>query len=72
MISQITVNMFRLNTIRFYLQSLTKKIISIFLSSRIPHLQSGVASFKGYVNDVIGCRYEKVQNGHIFENWTPI
>jgi hypothetical protein len=24
------------------------------------------------VSDVIGRRFEKVKNGHIFENWTPI
>ena len=24
------------------------------------------------VSDVIGHRFEKVKNGHIFENWTPI
>ena len=44
------------------------KNISIFWSLRIPHL----ASFKGYVSDVIGRRYDKVKNGHIFENWTSI
>jgi hypothetical protein len=71
MISQITVNMFRLNTIRLYLVTI-KYNITIFLSSRIPLLESGVASFEGYVSDVIGRRYEKVKNGHIFENWTPI
>ena len=49
-----------------------KNNINIFLSSRIPLLESGVASFEGYVSDVIGRRYEKVKNGHIFENWTPI
>jgi hypothetical protein len=71
MISQITVNMFRLNTIRLYLVTI-KYNITIFLSSRIPLLESGVVSFEGYVSDVIGRRYEKVKNGHIFENWTPI
>ena len=30
--------------------------ISIFLSSGIPHLESGVVSFKGNVSDVIGRR----------------
>jgi hypothetical protein len=40
------------------------KNISIFWSLRIPHL----ASFKGYVGDVIGRRYDKVKDGHIFEN----
>jgi hypothetical protein len=25
-----------------------------------------------YASDVIGRRFEKVKNGHIFENWTPI
>jgi hypothetical protein len=48
-----------------------QKTTTIFSSSRIPHLESGLASFKGYVNYVIGRRYEKVENGHIFENWTP-
>jgi hypothetical protein len=48
------------------------KNISIFGSLRIPHLESGVASFKGYVSDVIGRRNDKVKNAHIFENWTPI
>jgi len=57
------------------------------LSSRTPHLESGpvpspsllqrhsitgVTSFKAYVNDVIGRRFVKVKNGHIFQNWTPI
>ena len=48
------------------------KKISIFGSLRIPHLESGVASFKGYVSDVIGRRYDKVKNAHIFEDWTSI
>jgi 5-deoxy-D-glucuronate isomerase len=38
----------------------------------IKNPSSGVASFTGYVSDIIGRRYEKVKNGHIFENWTPI
>jgi hypothetical protein len=53
------------------------------LSSRTPHLESGlipspsllqkhsltgVTSFEVYVSDVIGRRFEKVKNGHIFEN----
>jgi hypothetical protein len=33
---------------------------------------TGVTSFEVYVSDVIGRRFEKVKNGHIFENWTPI
>jgi hypothetical protein len=24
---------------------------------------------RAYVGDVIGCRFEKVRNGHRFENW---
>ena len=58
-----------------------------FLSSRTPHLESGlvlspsllqkhsltsVTSFEVYVSDVTGRRFEKVKNGHIFENWMPI
>jgi len=31
-----------------------------------------VTSFEVYVSDVLGRRFEKVENGHIFENWTPI
>ena len=27
---------------------------------------------RAYVSDVIGPRFEKVRNGHRFENWTPI
>ena len=27
---------------------------------------------RAYVSDVIGRRFEKVRNGHRFENWTPI
>jgi hypothetical protein len=33
---------------------------------------TGVTSFEVYASDVIGRRFEKVKNGHIFENWTPI
>jgi hypothetical protein len=33
---------------------------------------AGVTSFEVYVSDVIGRRFGKVKNGHIFENWTPI
>jgi hypothetical protein len=73
-----------LSTIGFFLQLL--KYIG-FLSSRTPHLESGfvpspsllqkhsltgVMSFEVYVSDVIERRFEKVKNGHIFENWTPI
>jgi hypothetical protein len=36
------------------------------------HFLTGVTSFEVYVNDVIGRRFEKVKNVHIFENWTPI
>ena len=36
------------------------------------HVLTGVTSFEVYVSDVIGRRFEKVKNGHIFENWTPI
>jgi len=55
------------------LSTVTKKNnIKFFMSSRIPLLESGVESFEGYVSDVIGRRYEKVKNGHIFANWTPI
>jgi hypothetical protein len=36
------------------------------------HVLIGVMSFEVYVSDVIGCRFEKVKNGHIFESWTPI
>ena len=57
------------------------------MSSRTPHLESGlvpfpslfqshaltgVMSFEVYLSDVIGRRFERVKNGHIFENWTPI
>jgi hypothetical protein len=31
-----------------------------------------VTSFEVYVSDVIGRRFERVKNGHIFENWMPI
>jgi hypothetical protein len=34
------------------------------------HSLTGVTSFEVYVSDVIGRRFEKVKNGHIFENWT--
>jgi hypothetical protein len=27
---------------------------------------------RAYASDVIRCRFEKVRNGHRFENWTPI
>jgi len=58
-----------------------------FLSSRITHLESGlvaspsllqkpaltgVMSFEAYVSVVIGRQFEKVRNGHRFENRTPI
>jgi len=36
------------------------------------HVITGVTSFEVYVSDVIGRRFEKVKNGHIFENWTSI
>jgi len=36
------------------------------------HSLTGVTSFEVYVSDVIVRRFEKVKNGHIFENWTPI
>jgi hypothetical protein len=36
------------------------------------HVLTGVMSFEVYVSDVIGRRFEKAKNGHIFENWTPI
>ena len=36
------------------------------------HVQMGMTSFEVYVSDVIGRRFEKVKNGHIFENWTSI
>ncbi len=36
------------------------------------HVLTGVTSFEVYVSDVIGRQYEKVKNGYIFENWTPI
>jgi hypothetical protein len=36
------------------------------------HVLMGVTSFEVYVSDVIGRRFEKVKNGHIFENWTLI
>jgi hypothetical protein len=29
-------------------------------------------SIEVYVSDVIGRRFEKVKNDHIFENWTSI
>jgi hypothetical protein len=36
------------------------------------HVLTGVTSFEVYVSDVIGRRFEKVKNGHIFENWMQI
>ena len=36
------------------------------------HVPTSVTSFEVYVNDAIGRRFEKVKNGHIFENWMPI
>ena len=36
------------------------------------HVLTGVMSFEVYISDVIGRRFEKVKNVHIFENWTPI
>jgi hypothetical protein len=36
------------------------------------HVLTGVTSFEVYVSDVIGRQFEKVKNGHIFENWMPI
>jgi hypothetical protein len=36
------------------------------------HVLTYVTSFEVYVSDVIGRRFEKVKNGHIFENWMPI
>ena len=53
--SQNTVNMFRLSTMTFYLVTMKKH--KHFLSSRIPHLESGMASFKVYGGDVNECRY---------------
>ena len=32
------------------------------------HVLTGVTSFKVYVSDVIGRRFEKVKHGHIFED----
>ena len=32
------------------------------------HVLTGVTSFEVYDSDVIGRRFEKVKNGHIFEN----
>ena len=32
--------------------------------------KTGVTSIEVYVSDIIGRRFEKVKNGHIFENWT--
>ena len=36
------------------------------------HVLTGVTSFEVYVSDIIGRRFEKMKNGHIFENWMPI
>jgi hypothetical protein len=36
------------------------------------HVLTGVMSFEVYISDVIGRRFEKVKNVHIFENWTQI
>jgi len=36
------------------------------------HVLASVTSFAVYVSGVIGRRFEKEKNGHIFENWTPI
>ena len=36
------------------------------------HVLTGVTSFEVYVSDVIGRRFEKVKNDHIFENWTSM
>jgi hypothetical protein len=60
----------------------TPFFLFLFWSSRIPHLVlsilhhcfkkpslTGVTSFKAYVS---GRRFEKVRNGHRFENWTSI
>ena len=60
------------------LYTVTIKYIGIFVikeSGLIPspsllqkHFLTGVTSFEVYVNDVIGRRFEKVKNVHIFEN----
>ena len=36
------------------------------------HSLMGVTSSEVYISDVIGRRFEKVKNSHIFENWTSI
>jgi hypothetical protein len=36
------------------------------------YLFQGTEIFEVYVSDVIGRRFEKVKNRHIFENWMPI
>jgi hypothetical protein len=36
------------------------------------HVLMGVTSYEVYVSDVIGRRFEKVKNDHIFENWTSM
>ena len=33
---------------------------------------TGVTLLETCVSDVIGCRFEKVRNGHRFETWPPI
>jgi len=68
------------------LSPVTIKYLGIFVI-RTPHLESGivpspsllqkhsltgVTSIEVYVSEVIGRRFAKVKNGHIFENWTPI
>ena len=71
-ISQITVNMFWLNTIIFYLQSPYKKHKHLFVT-RNP-------SFGIWCGVIYRMRqwrhwtslWENEKNGHIFENWTPI
>jgi hypothetical protein len=78
---------FKLRWINIIRRNINYEKTHHFLSSRIPHLESGlvacpslfqkspltgVMSFEDYVSDVIGRRFEKVRNGHRFENWTPI
>jgi hypothetical protein len=60
------------------LSTVTIKYIGIFViknpSSGIWSCPFSIIISKTFPNgcDVIGCQFEKVKNGHIFENWTTI
>jgi hypothetical protein len=46
------------------------EVRNLCVASRL--VLTGVTSFEVYVSDVIGRRFEKVKNDHIFENWTSM